>query len=44
MVFQISSFIQRSILFLAGLNVSPFIRPFLSIEKSWPLEYFRMFS
>ena len=42
--FQISSFIQRSILFLVELNVSPFDRPFLSIEKkSRPLEYFRMF-
>ena len=42
--FQISSFIQRSILFLAELNVSSFIRLFLSVEKSRPLEYFRMFS
>ena len=31
--FQISSFIHRSILFLVELNVSPFDRPFLSIEK-----------
>ena len=42
--FQISSFFQRSILFLAELNVSSFIRPFLSLEKSRPLEYLRMFS
>ena len=32
-VFQIRSLIQRSILFLAELNVSSFIRPFLSLEK-----------